>query len=63
MRYKSKIKNERIAKAKIINRKKMFKPETNIKEIQVEIIKTVCPRSGWIKSKKVTIDNKINDIR
>ena len=41
----------------------MFKPETNIKEIQVEIIKTVCPRSGWIKSKKVTIDNKINDIR
>ena len=47
----------------IKGKNKILTPEIKIKEIQVQINKTDCPRSGWITNNKINTDNKLKDTK
>ena len=53
------MRNRKITKIKSKKRNKTFTPETKIKEIQVQINRIDCPRSGCRISNKTIADNKI----
>ena len=57
------MRNRKITKIKSKKRNKIFTPETKIKEIQVQINRIDCPRSGCRISNKTIADNKIKEIK
>ena len=57
------MRNRKITKIKSKKRNKMFIPETKIKEIQIQINRIDCPRSGCRISNKTIADNKIKEIK